>query len=141
MEHLPAPILKEFEEHSHWVIQKTTNRFPMDHDHEQNNKVVKGCGGAVGLTENLSAFRKWMISGPEQARLLKEFEDCLSRRKGCELGDYHEEEFSVQKNFKQEAASLIQIIEEMRNPFLDDSNELLALGTRNVLGESVVDTV
>ena len=54
-----------------------------------------------------------MILGPEQARLLKEFEDFFSRRKGYELGDHHEEEFSVQKNFKQEAASLIQIIEEM----------------------------
>ena len=82
-----------------------------------------------------------MISGPEHARLLKEFEDCLSSRKGCELGDHHEEEFSVQKNFKQEAANLIQIIEEMGNPFLDDSNELLAPDTRNVLGESLVDTV
>ena len=29
----------------------------------------------------------------------------------------------------------------MGNPFLDDSNELLALDTRNVLGESVVNTV
>ena len=79
--------------------------------------------------------------GHEQARLLKEFEDCLSRIKGCELGDHHEEEFSVQKDFKQEAASLIQIIEEMGNPLLDDSNELLALDTRNVLGESVFDTI
>ena len=35
---------------------------------------MKGSGGAVGLTENPSAFRKWMVTGPEQARLLKEFE-------------------------------------------------------------------
>jgi len=27
MESLPAPILKEFEEHGHWVVNKTTNRF------------------------------------------------------------------------------------------------------------------
>ena len=74
---VPAPILKEFEEHSHWVIHKTTNRFsaiPIDQAHEQNNEVVKDSGGAVGLTENPSAFKKWMVSGPEQARLLKEFE-------------------------------------------------------------------
>ena len=82
-----------------------------------------------------------MISGPVQSRLLKEFEDCLSRRKRCELGDHHEEIFFVQRNFKKEAASLIQIIKEMANPFLDDSNELLALYTRNIWGEYVVDTV
>ncbi|KAG0727160.1 hypothetical protein GWK47_004058 [Chionoecetes opilio] len=30
--------------------------------------------GAVGLTENPTAFKKWMIAGPEQARILTEFE-------------------------------------------------------------------
>jgi len=42
---------------------------------EQNNKLVKGSGGAVGLTENPKAFKRWMVAGPEQARLLIEFED------------------------------------------------------------------
>ena len=28
-----------------------------------NNEIVKSAGGAIGLTENLSAFRKWMVSG------------------------------------------------------------------------------
>ena len=77
MESLPTSIHQEFEEHGHWVVQKTTNRFsamPIDQAHEQNNAVVKQSGGAVGLTENPSAFRKWMTAGPEQARLLKEFE-------------------------------------------------------------------
>ena len=32
---------------------------------------MKGSGGAVGLTENPSAFRKWMVAGPEQAQLLE----------------------------------------------------------------------
>lgn len=70
-ESLPAPTLQEFEEHGHWVIHKTMNRIPIDQAHEQNSEVVKGSGGAVGLTENPSAFRKWMVAGPEQARLLK----------------------------------------------------------------------
>jgi len=38
------------------------------------NDMVKGSAGAVSLTKNPSAFRKGMISGPEQARLLTEFE-------------------------------------------------------------------
>ena len=41
--------------------------MPIDQAHEQNNLVVKGSGGAVGLTENPAAFRKWMIAKPEQA--------------------------------------------------------------------------
>ena len=37
------------------VISKTHNKFssmPIDQVHEQNNKLVKGSGGAIGLTEN-----------------------------------------------------------------------------------------
>ena len=40
---------------------KTTKRFfamPINQAREQNNDTVKLAGGAVGLTENLSAFRK-----------------------------------------------------------------------------------
>ena len=54
-----------------------TNCFsamPIDQCHEQNTETAKGTGGAVGLTENPSTFRKWMTAGPEQARFLKEFE-------------------------------------------------------------------
>ncbi len=48
--------------------------MPLDQAHEQNNETVKGPGGAVGLTENPAAFGRWMVAGPEQARLLQEFE-------------------------------------------------------------------
>ena len=45
---------KEFKEKT-FVVSKTVRKFssiPIDHAHEQNNKIVKGDGGAVGLTEN-----------------------------------------------------------------------------------------
>ena len=60
MKSLPSNIMKEFKDHGHWVLSKTGNRFssiPLDQVHEQANKVVKGSGGAVGLTENPAAFR------------------------------------------------------------------------------------
>ena len=63
--------------HKFWVVQKTQNKYsclPMDQAHEENNQMVKSSGGAIGLTENPSAFRRWMVTGPEQARLLTEFE-------------------------------------------------------------------
>jgi hypothetical protein len=60
----------------------------MDQAHEQNNEVVMG---AVGLTENPSAFRKWMVAGPEKARLLKEFEDdYFPQERGSQYG-YHKD--------------------------------------------------
>ena len=84
MESPPASIYEKFTEHGNWAVKKTTSRFsamPIDQVHEQNNQLVKGSGGALGLTENPLAFRKWTVAGPEQARLLKEFENELHLRR------------------------------------------------------------
>ena len=105
--------------------------MPIDQAHEQNNEAVKGSGGAVELTENPSAFRKWMVSGPEQARLIKEFEDDYRPKPNKPDGVYHDEEgFSTQKSFKEQALNLVRVINDMGNPFLVDSDELLTLDTR-----------
>ena len=69
MKSLPDSIKEEFAKHHHWVLSKTNNKFaaiPFDQAHEQENKIVKGSGGAVGLTENPIAFRcvlKCKLSG------------------------------------------------------------------------------
>ena len=49
--------------------------MPIDQAHEQNNAFAKGDGGAVGLTDNPSALRRWMIAGPEIARVIGEFDE------------------------------------------------------------------
>ena len=142
MENLPPTIKEEFEQHGHWVVFKTTNRFsaiPIDQAHENNNDIVKGSGGAVGLTENPSAFRKWMLAGPEQARMLKEFEASLSE--GSEMHYHHEEGLSTQQSFRGQVLSLAKTISDMGNPFMNDTAELLMLDTCDVMNESVTNTV
>lgn len=141
MKSLPLSIKEQFK--NCWVVQKTKNRFscmPIDQAHEQNNKLVKGSGGAVGLTENPSAFRKWMVAGPEQARLLVEFEsqfmdtadqNCLQHEQSC----------STQATFKRQVSSLCEVVSSMGNPFLDDCPELLVLDSRNCCNEDVVATI
>lgn len=60
MRSLPDTIKKEFQKNGNWVVAKTRNKFssmPLDQAHEQENKIVKSAGGAVGLTENPVAFR------------------------------------------------------------------------------------
>ena len=102
MESLPASIHKEFEEHGNWVVLKTIHRFSsiqIDQTHEQNNDLVKRSGSAVGLTENPSAVKKWMIAGPEQARLLKVFDQEYISEDGNK--QHHEEVMSTQKIFKE----------------------------------------
>ncbi len=140
---LPPSILEEFQGHGHWVVQKTHNRFsamPIDQAHEQNNALVKGSGGAVGLTENPSSFRKWMLAGPEQARLLTEFEAQYSPEVR-ENYSHHEKGLSAQRTFKQQVLALVETIEDMGNPFLDDTPELLSLDNRHIIDESVADSI
>ena len=78
MKCLPGSIRDQFENEGHWVLSKTNNKFsaiPIDQAHEQENALVKGSGGCIGLTENPAAFRHWMLSVPELARLKKQFEE------------------------------------------------------------------
>ena len=61
----------------HFVVKKTNRSFsalPIDHAHEQNNKIVKGGGSAIGLTESPTQLMRWMVSGPEMSRIINEFE-------------------------------------------------------------------
>lgn len=69
-------VAHEFE-NGHFVVKKSVRAFskiPLDHAHEQNNKSVKGDGGAIGLTENSAELLRWMVSGPELSRKINEFE-------------------------------------------------------------------
>ena len=103
MESLPASIHKEFEEHGNWVVLKTTHRLSsiqIDQTHEQNNDLVKRSGSAVGFTENTSAVKKWMITGPEPARLLNVFDQEYISEDGNKQ-QHHEEVMSTQKIFKE----------------------------------------
>ena len=63
MKNLPDSIRNEFEE-GRWVLSKTNKSFsciPIDQAHEQENASVKGSGGFIGLTENPSALKCWML--------------------------------------------------------------------------------
>ena len=79
----------------------------IDQAREQNNTMIKGFGAAVGLTENLIAFRKWMNAGSGQARLMEEIVmqpgETLPPR-GCL--------FFTEKPFKQQVLTLLHTIEE-----------------------------
>ena len=60
-----------------FTVQKTNRKFSktaLDQNHEQLNSGIKGVGQAIGLTENDAALQRWLITGPEVARLLEEFE-------------------------------------------------------------------
>ncbi|MES9880445.1 MAG: hypothetical protein ABW185_06130, partial [Sedimenticola sp.] len=140
-------ILEEFRA-GNFVVHKTSNRFSamaIDQCHEQNNARVKGSGGAVGLTENPAALRRWTVAGPEVARLTAEFEedqvDGGPRAKQNTKGLHHDQQPGVQSEFLKNVQSLTAVIQEMGNPFLEESKDLLTLHTKDIMNETVAVTV
>ena len=107
----------------------------LDQTHEQNNKLIKDSGAAVGLTDKPCPLKCWMVSGPEQMRLLKEFQK-NDHRENTDVS--HEQGLATQEAFKNQVNSLCQTIISMRNPFLDDSGELMKLDTHDCVDQKVV---
>lgn len=114
---------------------KTSNRFsaiPIDQAHEQENAKVKGNGGAVGLTENPTALGGWLIAGPEQARLITQFErEYLPE--DPEIEYQHHEGLYSQGRYLHPVKSL----HTQLNPFEDQCPELLVI-QGNVLKMNVL---
>ena len=78
----------------HFTAKKTKRAFSaiaIDQAHEQNNAYVKGDGDAIGLTENPSALRRWMVAGPEIARVITEFESSCQAKGKAEDIQHHEQ--------------------------------------------------
>ena len=67
--------------------------------------MVKGTSGAVGLTENPCALKRWTIAGPEQARILTELEDQFMESKK-DSHKHHEQTPSPQQAFKNQVNQL-----------------------------------
>jgi len=63
----------------------------LDESHEQNNACVKDEGVAVGLTEKPTALLRWMVSGPEMARVVTEFLDVLDKTDTDTQALHHEQ--------------------------------------------------
>lgn len=130
--------------YGHFTVQKGAHTFSsisVDQAHEQVNEQIKGDGGAVGLTENPQALHRWMVAGPEIARVVAEFEDGMKDTSSESSHKHHEQTPSVQKTFAKNVNSLVTTIQDMGNPFLEDSGDLLVLDTKTVMNESVVHTV
>lgn len=123
-----------------FVVHKTKKLFSaiaLDHAHEQVNAMVKGEGGAVGLTENPSALRRWMIAGPEVARMVHEFE----RSALAESQKHHEQTPAIQREFHKDVSNVVSNFHAMGNPFAEESEDLFTIHTKDVMNSSVVDTV
>ena len=138
-------IAKEFSA-GKFVVTKTERKFSglaLDHVHEQNYAIVKDDGGAVGITGNPGALRRWAVAGPEMALLYNNFEDSVERiRKRVNEDFHHEQKRTVHVNaFMNDVKSRTDVIEEFGSPFSEESKDLLVLDTRDIVNNDVIDTL
>ena len=98
--------------------------------------MVKGDGGVIGITENEAALRRWIVAGPETARL----EEKHSRKKK-ESERHHEQIPSVQKTFVAQTKNVTDSLEELCYPFAGTSTDLYALDSKLIMPDSVVHTI
>ena len=114
-----------------FLVTKTLRNFssiPIDHAHEQNKKLMKENGGAIGLTEDTAELTRWMICGPEIASIVNEFEENMPSRRGSKaIYLHHEQTKSFQDKFRQHVVSLVSIMEELENSFLESDETLVCL--------------
>jgi hypothetical protein len=140
-----APDVAEHFRNGCFVFNKTSHCFsamPIDQAHEQNNKLVKDEGGAIGLTENPMQLLRWMISGPEIAQLVKEFETTLTQSNmKSDSVLHHEQTKGTQTQFRQQVIDLCASFVDLGNPFEEYSQDLLAIGTNDIADDKVKDTV
>ena len=125
-------------------MQKTKKVFSMiaiEQSHEQNNTCIKGDDEAVGLTDNPGALLRCMVAGPKVARATEEFQDGdehWGRRVGTR---HHGETSSVQTSFAKDVCSLVNVIEELGNPFEAESMNLVVLDVKEMACPAAVESV
>lgn len=127
-----------------FVVHKSGRDFSglaIDQAHKQANAIIKGDGGAIGITEDESALKRWMVSGPEVSYLNAKYEALSLMKDANELTKHHEHTRAFQKAFLRKVNNLYAVMTEMGNPFTDDSEELVSLDTKNVAHPSAAEMV
>lgn len=127
-----------------FVVHKSKREFSalaIDQAHEQNNAVIKGDRGAIGLTEDPGALRRWMVAGPEVSRLVAAYEAVSCVKDATITNNHHEQNPSAQRRFAEKVESLLRVLKEMGNPFQEESAELLVLDTKNIADPALAELV
>ena len=92
-----------------FVVHKSSREFSamaFDQAHEQANAVIKGDGGAISLTEDPSALRRWMVSGPEVRHRVVQYEAASEAKDITKHSSHHEQTERTQTVFFQKVDSV-----------------------------------
>ena len=127
-----------------FVVHKSSREFSaiaINQAHEQANAVVKADGGAIGVTEDASALRRWMVAGPEVSHLVAQYEVASGAKEGTEHTSHHEQTDQAQKVFLDKVEKLCQATNDMGNPFQEESQDLLSLDTKDIAHHTAAELI
>ena len=130
-------VAREFHK-GNFATHKSRREFSAlatDQAHEHNNAVIKGDRGAIGLTEDESALQRWTVAGPEVSGLVARYEAMSGMKDATYNSRHHEQTLSAQKSFFEKVKSLSAVMQEMGNPFQEESANLLVLDTKNIAAQ------
>lgn len=134
---LPIHIqdLLELDEHTleafqsgNFVVKRSKKRFSalaVDQAHEQLNKIIKGTGGIIGLTQDTVSLVKWSLCGPILSELIEDFKQSIWDENTDVF--HHDEGKKRQLSFAADVRNLIDVIRSKGNPFLDRTEDLVNL--------------
>ena len=103
------------------------------------NALIKGNGGAVGLTENAAALRRWTLAGPEIAIMISLFE-CATENI-ADSSKHHEQSPHFQNSVYEDVKSFTDDIKDLGNPFLEESTDLMTLDTKDLKTETAIQSL
>ena len=125
---------KEFKA-GNFVVHKTSRQFSamaLDQAHEQTNAFIKADGGAIGLTEDPSALRRWMVAGPEIIRLVSAYETEVQSKESNEQTTHHEQTPHAQKTFLERVSKLSLALQHLGSPFQEESQDLYSIDNKDI---------
>ena len=80
------------------------------------------------------------MAGPKIVRITKKFEPDRGHSVTANQ-HHHDQQPGVQHSFLKDATSLVTVIDDLANPFFEESHNLLVLDTKNMMDAFVVKTV
>ena len=133
---IPSKYPSIFEEFKRgYVTVKNGNRkfsnIGVDQGHEQNNKLIKIEGGAIGIFGNPKTLLRWAVAGPIAAQICKDAEEEEVKEK-----KHHEDNDSFEVKFRKVVQSLYDAFNEFGNPFGEEQKQLVQISSRFVLDKS-----
>ena len=110
-----------------------------DQAHEQNNKVIKADGGAIGILDNESVLLLWVTSGPQISGMLSE----LSNNSDDDENNFqyhHEDTDAFELKFQSNRENVLAAFQEFSNPFNECESNLMNIVSKVVLGENASES-